>query len=1246
MSIIVTIPLSRLYQKFGVKTAISLPDLVRQTNAFSKKYRPGCTPSLLDSNPKALFLHYNVKCNKEDSDPGGHDVRVQFDVTKVQESSQAKDLDIQVSCSCVAPGTMVRMADGTEKPIEQVQVGDWVITHKGRARRVTAITTRPAKDGEQAWEVKAEGYRNPLVLSDDHPLGVVRGHELCACGCGEPLYPRHYRNVTIRQRWARKFVKGHYRRGETNPDRFSDGVFRWKTSFELVERERLYFPKIAWVGTEQVDLNFASLVGYYLAEGHVPAYLKKAGRWGNEIVCVKSAIVSIGGSEHRVYGVVFTLNQNERHTLALDIEAKAKLVCGKEAEIVIQDHQHKDRKWLTVTVKDKNFAAAMVRAVGRGSLTKKLSDWVLGWSPEAMMSLVSSYALGDGYVGDDSQCVFSISRDLISQISMFLFSIGVWHSWTYHRKRGTKNTSYRLNWNYREYPQLLEAMTGRMREEDRARAEMRLGKEACWGDCRDREWGAGFIRSLRSKKRVGTPSIFHDLTVEEDESFIANGVVVHNCPAFLYWGAQWNLHQRDGLLGTPRPQLQAPTERLDLRGNFVICKHCISPDAKVLMADGTEKPIDDVEVGDWVITHKGRNRRVIATSRRPAKPGELAVETLAKGCSEPLTTSEDHQFATVRGNEACFCGCKGVLPYNYRGALWERKYLLGHHQNRPPRKLSKEAYETIRSSFENQYALAAAYGVSQGTISRVRSWVEPQDDPGIEDCSKGKLRWVSPKTGLTAHDYLYFPKVAWAGTEEADSNLASLLGYYLAEGSVVKAESGKKYRWKAKKSMVCRLGDKDYNIYGVQFTLNVNERLTLAHDIAEKIKALLGQHTEVVTKRRKFKNKKWLTVTVNHPAFALNMLRLGGCGSKNKRLSPEAWNWSFSRIRDVLASYALGDGHFDKFGQQYVYSISRPLISQISTILFAAGVWHGHLYQDWQGQKGRGAKKKNRYHRLYWDYRQYPQVLESMKGRLRPHVLRRVASVSPSGESADRWEDGFVRCLRSIKQVSSPSYFCDISVDEDESFIANRIVVHNCHAVFERILPSVQHNIVKILRERVVQENKDEFDKSPERLQEKQEEMKKKKELEKIRKVKDKEVQDKLFEALREQEEARLMHEEELEDQAEPVVHRDHPATEPAKEEPKPKPAPAPAPAAPAAPKPAPKGEEEAIQNLYQNEQKSIEQKHRKGEPHVHKGLPYEETEAKPVKEKKSPEYMEKLRKVWKYVKDRAKELALSEEGK
>jgi hypothetical protein len=97
----VTIPLLAFERK-STKIAISLPELVQQTNAFSKKNRPGCTPQLLNSNPPELFLNYNVKCKLKTSDPAGHDVRVKFDVSKVEESQMAKDLDLQVACSCPA----------------------------------------------------------------------------------------------------------------------------------------------------------------------------------------------------------------------------------------------------------------------------------------------------------------------------------------------------------------------------------------------------------------------------------------------------------------------------------------------------------------------------------------------------------------------------------------------------------------------------------------------------------------------------------------------------------------------------------------------------------------------------------------------------------------------------------------------------------------------------------------------------------------------------------------------------------------------------------------------------------------------------------------------------------------------------------------------------------------------------------------------------------------------------------------
>ena len=68
-------------------------------------------------------------------------------------------------------------------------------------------------------------------------------------------------------------------------------------------------------------------------------------------------------------------------------------------------------------------------------------------------------------------------------------------------------------------------------------------------------------------------SIKFDPTKIDDKSTVDNlDVRVQcSCPAFLYWGAQWNLYDGDSLYGTPRPMLQPPTE--GKRFQFVICKH-------------------------------------------------------------------------------------------------------------------------------------------------------------------------------------------------------------------------------------------------------------------------------------------------------------------------------------------------------------------------------------------------------------------------------------------------------------------------------------------------------------------------------------------------------------------------------------------------------------------------------------------------------------------------------------------------
>lgn len=56
------------------------------------------------------------------------------------------------------------------------------------------------------------------------------------------------------------------------------------------------------------------------------------------------------------------------------------------------------------------------------------------------------------------------------------------------------------------------------------------------------------------------------------------------CPAFLYWGAQWHLHQQEALEGDARPKLQAPTQQLDKRNGYLVCKHVKVTSDRILPA--------------------------------------------------------------------------------------------------------------------------------------------------------------------------------------------------------------------------------------------------------------------------------------------------------------------------------------------------------------------------------------------------------------------------------------------------------------------------------------------------------------------------------------------------------------------------------------------------------------------------------------------------------------------------------------
>lgn len=79
----------------------------------------------------------------------------------------------QTTGDCTVKSTLVRLADGTEKPIEEVQIGEYVLSHKRIARKVT--NTIQKKYTGKLVTIYIDGHDKTLTSTERHPIiGLVK----------------------------------------------------------------------------------------------------------------------------------------------------------------------------------------------------------------------------------------------------------------------------------------------------------------------------------------------------------------------------------------------------------------------------------------------------------------------------------------------------------------------------------------------------------------------------------------------------------------------------------------------------------------------------------------------------------------------------------------------------------------------------------------------------------------------------------------------------------------------------------------------------------------------------------------------------------------------------------------------------------------------------------------------------------------------------------------------------------------
>lgn len=368
------------------------------------------------------------------------------------------------SPDCFPAGTLVLTRAGY-RPIEQIKIGDEVLTHKLRWRKVV----EQHEAVRQLLMIKGHGHPG-LVVSPEHPF-LARRRRLDEWRAG----PNGKRHGPIRCLEPA---------GWTPAERVGHGTY-WASPTEF---EALPVPPLQISATEAVEIDetMARLIGHYLAGGEV---LAQAERPELSIDCDKRKAEALSEAvsawDHLGTGLARTgasWSMRERHA----------------------------------TIQLYTDSAAMVEWFGRhfgpDHETKTVPGWVLGLSHAWRAAMLDGYVKGGGWTGtiggnERHQC-FIRSKAMAFGIKALAASLG---------KTVTMQVSARCD------------LTEPAKKAAKPRWVVTWREDITNSNQQTfREDGLDWAPVRRTTSLDIQRPVFN-IGVEEDESYVVEGIVVHNC---------------------------------------------------------------------------------------------------------------------------------------------------------------------------------------------------------------------------------------------------------------------------------------------------------------------------------------------------------------------------------------------------------------------------------------------------------------------------------------------------------------------------------------------------------------------------------------------------------------------------------------------------------------------------------------------------------------------------------------------
>lgn len=387
---------------------------------------------------------------------------------------------------CFQAGTLVRARQGYV-PIESLVVGDAVRTHAGRLRKVTAVSSRMSTEGTVV--ITAAGVPSRRSTGG-HPYYALREDVVRACkGTANGRRTRHSPVGTVCMRCKKPVSMW-------QPE--------WVAASDLQVGDYLLTP-VDRCGSVIGNTDRARLLGYYLGDGYITK--QRRGKLKR-------------GASYDV-GVAFAVSGEEQAHMQTLLAVCARQSPKTPPRVYAAG---RNKKAVEVRVTNREVAAEMRRLGGSMVAEKRLHESVFAWSREEKLHLVGGYIDTDGCVGADGTIrISTVNRGLALDTQRLLHALRVPASVSPGHKQlgyGTRDV-YIVHIPASAVEQFVGYST-----------KVRPGSHAPTAATQSFFWGGYWCTPVKRTERAPDVLVYN-LSVNGDETYIAEGVAVHNCTICL-----------------------------------------------------------------------------------------------------------------------------------------------------------------------------------------------------------------------------------------------------------------------------------------------------------------------------------------------------------------------------------------------------------------------------------------------------------------------------------------------------------------------------------------------------------------------------------------------------------------------------------------------------------------------------------------------------------------------------------------